>query len=166
MKLRFGDMMAHRSECDYFLFTGNSTVKSNGCLVMGRGLARQVRDAFPGVDLKLGEAIDQTCYREASSPTRSQTNRKYHLIIGQKLGVLQVKTRYDWPANPGLISDSLGVLRKYLEMQPEQTFFLNYPGIGNGQLAREDVAPLLDEHLGDVDNITIWERKPTTGGVA
>lgn len=44
-----------------YLFTGNCYLKANGALVMGRGAALQVRDAYPGIDKLLGRLIRQQC---------------------------------------------------------------------------------------------------------
>lgn len=40
-------------DADLFLITTNSTLKKNGVLVMGRGIARQACDRCPGLDTAL-----------------------------------------------------------------------------------------------------------------
>lgn len=47
-------MWSAYDDADLFLITTNSTLKKNGALLMGRGIARQARDLFPGLDLALG----------------------------------------------------------------------------------------------------------------
>ena len=42
MKLFTGDMWDEYEEADHLIFTGNSFVKNDGTLVMGRGIARTV----------------------------------------------------------------------------------------------------------------------------
>jgi len=37
--------------------TTNGFIKKNGCAVMGRGCAKEARERFPGIDLKLGTTI-------------------------------------------------------------------------------------------------------------
>lgn len=64
MKLVLGKLdyspeaMRRTHERTAFLFTGNSTIKTNGALVMGRGAALEVRDAYPGIDHALGKKIE------------------------------------------------------------------------------------------------------------
>ena len=57
MILYEGKLEYDRAEHDtnnLYLFTGNSYVKRNGALVMGRGAALEVRDMYPGIDKLLG----------------------------------------------------------------------------------------------------------------
>jgi hypothetical protein len=44
-----GDMWSAYNRANLFLVTTNSTLKRNNALVMGRGIARQARDRFPGI---------------------------------------------------------------------------------------------------------------------
>ncbi len=48
-----GDMWTAYDDADLFLITTNSTLKKNGVLVMGRGIARQACDRCPGLDTAL-----------------------------------------------------------------------------------------------------------------
>jgi hypothetical protein len=56
-----GDMWTAFDEATLFLLTTNATIKRNGALVMGRGIARQARDRFPGLDAALGKQILSVC---------------------------------------------------------------------------------------------------------
>jgi hypothetical protein len=56
-----GDMWSVYQEADLFLITTNATLKRNGALVIGRGIARQARDRFPGLDIALGRHIYGVC---------------------------------------------------------------------------------------------------------
>src|SRR3972149_2861395 len=83
---------------DLLCFTANATIKTNGALVMGRGAAKEVRDRFPGMGLKLGNTIK--CYIEdgryglgiISWPTPHTTTDDF-----------EVKFDYIEKANPDLI---------------------------------------------------------------
>lgn len=46
---RTGNMWTVWDEVDFFVITTNSTIKQNGAVVMGRGIAKQVRGYFPGI---------------------------------------------------------------------------------------------------------------------
>ena len=51
---RKGNMLAHWKEADLLLITTNSTLKKNGALVMGAGIALTIRDRFKDVAKLLG----------------------------------------------------------------------------------------------------------------
>lgn len=42
---------------DWLVFTANSVVTSTKRLVMGAGIAKQVRDRYPGIDRFFGETL-------------------------------------------------------------------------------------------------------------
>jgi len=115
------------------LFTGNAFVKKNGALVMGRGAAQQVRDAYPGADRWFGQRI-------------SQQGDVYGVIINpiNGFGIFQVKDHFSEDANLTLIATSARDLRVVAWTFPDILFRCNYPGIGNGKLSRDDVEPVLD----------------------
>ena len=151
-------MQQNRSEyddADLFLITTNSTLKKNGALVMGRGIARQARDRFSGLDLALGREITAVCGHLGH----------YHLLLSPrwpaaKLGAFQVKTHYARPESLALIRQSALALIARCEEHPGAAVHVNYPGIGNGGLARPQVLPLLKPLP---DNVYVWEygRAPT-----
>ncbi len=58
-----GDMWSAYPEADLFLITTNSTLQPGNILVMGRGIAKQARERFPGLNKALGQQIAQTCGR-------------------------------------------------------------------------------------------------------
>ncbi len=124
------------------LFTGNGVIEKNGVLVMGAGFACVVRDAFLGINYELGQAIiARGCFRSGSVHT-------YYLEIcqhwtGRRIGALQVKYHFRWPASLGLIEGSIARLKIWCEVYPGVTVRMNYPGIGLGELKRATVEPLL-----------------------
>lgn len=139
---RTGDMWSAYDEADYFIITTNATSRRDGALVMGRGIARQVRDRFPGFDLKAGAAV-----------RRRAEDGVYGLLLGRKLGLFQVKFHWRDQADPALIWRSAGDLARTAEQHPQLIFHLNYPGIGNGRLPREQVAEALRQLP---DNVHVW----------
>ena len=44
-----GDMWRVFDEVDYFVITTNAIIKRNGAVVMGAGIAKQMRDKYPGI---------------------------------------------------------------------------------------------------------------------
>ena len=128
-----------------YLFTGNSYVKQNGALVMGRGAAKQVRDRYLGIDFDLGKQIDHL--------------GTYGLCMSRdvlpSLGAFQVKYSAFDKANLELIRYSANTLRQYCDlMERRYPVFMNFPGIGNGQLTREEVWPQISDLP---DNVFVWD---------
>lgn len=122
-EFRRGDMWTAYDEADLFLITTNSTIH-NGALVMGRGVARQARNRFPGLDEALGRQILNTCEHLG----------QYGLLVSSrwpaaKLGAFQVKTHYDKPASLALIQHSTAALQAWCAAHPTAQVCLNFPGI-------------------------------------
>lgn len=138
-----GNMWYVFDAVDYFVITTNAYVKQNGALVMGAGIARQVRDKWPGIDVEMGKAV-----RAAMD-----AQKYYGVILGEKLGIFQVKYYFADAADLDLIWRSATELERVAREMPDKTFALNFPGIGNGKLSRELVAPLLK---GLPDNVQVW----------
>lgn len=81
-----GDMWRAWAVSDLWLFTANAVLTADGRLVMGAGIAKQVRDKFAGVDLALGEQIEHgSRFGLLVSPlpaTRCQTFRCWAMAGG------------------------------------------------------------------------------------
>jgi hypothetical protein len=142
-----GDMWSAWDEADLFVITTNATLKKDGALVMGRGIAVQARDRFPGLDLALGHAI-------------GVSGREYGLLVSPrwpraKLGAFQVKHHYYERASLRLIRRATGCLAEFIAARQPEKVVLNFPGIGNGGLRREDVLPIVTQLP---DCVTIYER--------
>lgn len=143
---RTGDMWSEFDLVDHFIITTNSVIKNNNALVMGAGIAKQVRDKWPGIDVQMGLAIRSTCVSGGT----------YGLILGNCLGMFQVKHHFKAEADLGLIANSAAMLRTEALANPKKLYALNYPGIGNGKRAVTDVAPLLADLP---SNVHIWSFK-------
>jgi hypothetical protein len=144
MNLEVGNMWTAWNEADLFLITTNSTIKKNGALVMGAGIAKQARDRFSGLDLALGRKIPHM--------------QKYGLLVSEdyprkKLGAFQVKYFYGDSARLDLIMYSAVKLEQWIKNNPNARVHLNFPGIGNGKLYWEEVW----DHISFLqDNVTLW----------
>lgn len=152
-----GDMWAAFATTDLFLITTNSTIRKDGALIMGCGIARQARDRFPGLAASLGQHILNTC---GGRSTLLRTSLgKYGLLVSPrwpeaKLGAFQVKYHYRLPASLELIQYSTAMLCAWCDAHPDAQVALNYPGIGNGSLHREAVLPIIAQLP---EQVTIWE---------
>ena len=151
-QFRKGDMFEYkRSKDDVLFVTANSYIRKDGALVMGRGAAKEMKETYLGIDKLLGEIISR----------RFNHLGKYGVIIlyeykHQNLGVFQVKYHFKDKAQVDLIKFSVTELLKYLPKNNQREFHLNYPGIGNGQLSKEEVEPCL---VSLSNNVIIWEKE-------
>ena len=159
-----GEWWELTADADLALFTGNSTVRRDGALVMGRGLAREVRDRFPGIDRELAARIGEA--RQLQGDDRygvAIARRPFGMFdalpgdlrarreagdfdVGRaQIGVFQVKRYWGDAADLGLIGYSIERLNYLIAyMRESHRVVLNYPGIGNGRRSVEEVVPLLE----------------------
>ncbi len=133
-----GDMWMVYSTIELFLITTNCTIRRDGALVMGCGIAQQARDRFLGLDKALGQQI----------MTRCNSQGQYGLLISPrwpkaKLGAFQVKRHYSYPASLELIRHSTAVLYAWCAENPIANVVVNVPGIGNGSSPH----PTPSEHI-------------------
>lgn len=138
-----GDMWSRFGNTDLFLVTTNPILKKDGSVVMGRGIAKQMKDRFPAFPYMFGNVLENRPGTTVSSIGR---------FDGQLCGIFMVKDHWASPAKPAIIEQSAKDLACMSGVFGR--IDLNFPGIGNGKLRREDVAPLLDilpEH------VFIWE---------
>jgi hypothetical protein len=131
---------------DLFCITTNSYIRQDGALVMGRGIAREAKQRHPGIDYRFGNAIGEACGHIG----------EYGLVVDTdtKLAAFQVKYTWYRDAIPGLIAYSVTELNAYIVAHRLKNVQLNFPGIGNGGLARCEVLPLI---LSLPMSVTIWE---------
>lgn len=146
----FGDMWSVYNETDAFLFTGNSYLRKDGALVMGRGLARQVRDRVKGSDQRFGRAIKEM------SGHLGEYNVAWSTKASEKIGVFQVKYHFKDDADLSLIERSAEKLHQQIRKYPPNRVDLNFPGIGNGGQSVSDVKPIIDSLP---DCVHIWRYR-------
>lgn len=151
-----GNMWNRRDQVDLFCITTNGTLRRDGKLVMGRGIAFEAISQFPEIQKTAGEAI--RTFNEARikrgdppSPYGLVTLRKYEPFVG----LFQVK--YNWweQADVNLIKFSAQKLHQFAVDNPHKIIVLNFPGIGNGKLSEETVRPIVETLPG---NVEIWKR--------
>ena len=147
MKLANGNMWSAYPQADLFLITTNSTLKNNGCLVMGKGIALETAQRFPALPHKLGIAVA----REGTT---------YGLLVAKnwpnaKIGAFQVKTDWRKPALPELITLSTQMLSDWCTNHPDAQVHLNFPGVGAGGLYAGLVLTIIRELP---DTVTVWRK--------
>lgn len=143
-----GNMWQRWEQVDLFCITTNATIKTNGALVMGRGIAQQMRDKFYGSDKALGSVIYDT--KEYGLKITNQISPV------QTVGAFQVKYHWSDTASIYLIQLATVKLFEYIMFAypTPKCICLNFPGIGNGKLSRDAILPVVSL-LPDL--VEIWE---------
>ncbi len=158
MKLHEGNIFDHILPHENLVFTTNSFIKRSRELVMGRGIAKTIRDRFPGIAAHAAAQIERVAVDRRRAPSLS-----IYLLLELHWNVpwnqtfmFQVKRNFSDDAELGLIHASAQRLKIIAETSPHRNFHLNFPGIGNGNLAYDDVKL----HLDDAelpDNVNVWQ---------
>lgn len=154
MQLEKGDIWRIVNETDVFIVTTNATLKKDYRLVMGRGLAKQIRDRIPGIDLELGTRI--LLGRHYTTSQQFYLVNYLFVLVPRTpaVGAFQVKEHYESPAKLELITGATQVLIDLALSFKDKRFDMNFPGIGNGQLERDVVLPII---VNLPDNVHVWE---------
>jgi hypothetical protein len=141
-----GDMWEVFGKTGMFLLTTNPIRRKDGAIVMGRGIAKQAKDRFPQLPYDFGKAHEDFPYNVGRIGTYE----------GQDVGWFMVKEHWREPALPDKIKASVQELNDRIRSGSYALWRidLNFPGIGNGKLSREDVLPLLAPLP---DNVHVWE---------
>lgn len=118
MKKVFGNLW--NLPATHRVITTNGMIRNNGTAVMGKGIALQARNRYPGIDLELGKLIS-----------------KYgnHVFILSH-GLVSFPTKHHWrePSDLKLIERSAMELAETFCDNSEVTILLPPPGCGNGGL--------------------------------
>ncbi len=140
-----GDMWSVYDKVHLFCITSNSTIRNDGKLVMGKGIAKQGKDKFPGIDREFGNMIiDGSAYALMISS----------YISDRKIALFQVKYHWTDNADLELIQESSVDLFRFITGWPDCKVALNFPGIGYGGLDRSEVLPIISLLP---NNVQIWE---------
>ncbi len=134
------------ADADLRCVTTNGHISRAGKVVMGRGCARELRDAAPGVDARLARLV------------RAHGNRVFRFtrINGADVASLPVKHHWKEEADPDLIVRSVRQLVELADKFGYQRVLIPRPGCGNGRLRWSDVKPLI-QHLLD-DRFTVVSK--------
>lgn len=136
-------------DTDVFMITTNPIRRKDGAVVMGRGIAAEAKERYPDLPYDFGVAL------AGLHPEIDQRNVG---MIGRyeytDIYFFMVKDHWKEPAKLDIIKQSVFYLKHGFDWE-DKRIDLNFPGIGNGHLAREDVLPLLQDLP---DNVHIWEK--------
>lgn len=127
----------------------NGTVKANGRLVMGAGVANVARERYADLDLVLGSLV------------KNCGNKVYVFPPGlDGLRLFSFPTKHDWRSDASLelIRKSAAELAKVAKA-PDVLAYLPRPGCGLGGLKWEDVRPAIADLL--PDNVIVVHTQAT-----
>jgi len=149
MKVIKENIWKYHNKDNYIVVTTNGFVKKNGACVMGRGIAQQTRDKFPGFDKKLGKRI------------KMHGNNVY---FWADEGLITFPTKHLWmnDSDLELIERSAVQLAKEFE-EPYQLgadlpkIYMPKPGCSNGNLNWKDVEPIIESTLNHLVTIVDWK---------
>jgi len=116
---------------DWRVIPTNGFIKQNGAAVMGRGLARQATERFPGLANYLGHLL---C---------AEGNHVHPL---PEFGLITFPVKHNWweQASLELIERSVKELKLLFVGGTQVSISLPRVGCGNGRLSWDDVKPLLE----------------------
>jgi hypothetical protein len=146
MILEYGNMWDVYGKTALWCFTGNSYIRRDGKLVMGRGLAKEVRDRVEGSDSAFGGLIQQL-----SCGHLGRYGMLVHVFPSQVVGLFQVKRHFLDKADLDLITFSVDCLLPLIDICVR--IDVNYPGIGFGGLKEEAVSPIIERLP---DDVHVW----------
>jgi len=146
-----GDLWELGKNADAVVITTNGFVKKNGHAVMGRGCAREARDRWAGLDLRLGTLIrihGNRCFRFAASLPNNEGSCLVSFPVKPERG-LDGEPGWSCPAEMWLIRQSARQLVEMADKFGWGSVVLPRPGCGNGGLDWDDVRPILEAILDD-----------------
>lgn len=123
----------------------NNTVLENGNNIMGAGIAKEAKTRNPGLEKVCGNAILNHYY-----------SLGYDSISGAEMLRFPTKDKVWEDSELEIIVESLIRLKEYCTSNPNKKVYLPRPGCGCGRLDwEEDVKPLCEHYLGELENIII-----------
>lgn len=139
------------SNADIIVITTNGATRKDGAAIMGRGVALQAKQRYPGIEHKLGSLI-------------RENGNHVDIIIGGTLKIVSFPVKHHWreKADLKLINQSvleLIMLVDRLRLAASFTYIvaLPRPGCGNGRLRWEDVRSIIRPILDD--RFTIYNKE-------
>lgn len=136
MREAYGDLWAFHDRGFWIGVTTNGDVRKDGAAVMGRGVALQAKQKFPGIEYEVGARI------------RKLGNHVQPLV---KYRIMTFPVKHHWfsLADLGLINRSCGELMSRIHNRNIRRIYLPRPGCGNGKLDWHDVRDAIFDLLDD-----------------
>lgn len=132
----YGNLWDEEWEDYWKVILTNSSVKTDGRAVMGKGCALEASLRFPDLPFDLGFKLQRFGNSVYEWP---------------KFNLMTFPTKYSWwnPSNINLIINSAKQLTVYANRNKERKYILPRPGCGYGGLKWEEVKPEIEGILPD-----------------
>lgn len=137
-----GDILSFK-DADAICFTSNGIVKSNGELTMGAGCAKAFRDRFPNIARAAGVHV-KTFGNVPAVVGVDKSNGSNRCIVN-----FPTKNHWKAPADMDLIRQSAKKLVAIADRAGWKKVYLNFPGVGLGQLPKELVQEIIEPIFDD-----------------
>ena len=143
MKEVTGNIWTYYNQGHWIVITTNSTIKTNGECVMGRGIALQVKKKFPEFPRVLAKHIEAF----------GNVPIKYHIRQ-----LITFPTKHNWweKSDIQLIEESCKALVEIVTVSKIEEVYMVRPGCSNGGLEWSNVKLVIEPYLDD--RFTIVER--------
>lgn len=130
-----------------FMITTNPIRRKDGAVVMGRGIALEAKTRFPQLPYDFGASLKAFPHLTNVGCIGCYDNVPIYYFM--------VKDHWRDKASLRIISDSVWAINYWFGISDtHDRVDLNFPGIGNGGLNREDVLPIIQDLP---DNFHVWE---------
>ena len=144
MKQITGNFWDEIKNYDAICVTTNGIVKSDGCLVMGTGIAKDFKERYKYIklDYQLGQKV------------KEYGNFVMHVPLffpDKPFGIFSIPTKNDWknPSDIELIKTSCITLSYLASQYGYDSVLLTRLGCGNGGLTWDSVCPIIAPILDD-----------------
>lgn len=150
MILEKGNMWSVFFDTDVFMITTNPIRRKDGAVVMGRGIALEAKNRYPTLPYDFGIQLDTL------HPEIDYFNTGF---IGkyEETPIWWFMVKDHWASKARLDIIERSVLEvAHVWKWDNKRIDLNFPGIGNGGLSKEEVLPIISELP---DNVHVWEKE-------
>jgi len=127
-------------DCDAICITTNGITKIDGTAVMGKGIALQAKQRYPGIEIEHGDLI------------RKNGNITQVLLDNTKPVIVALPTKHHWrdKSDINLIENSIKQLVQITNRKGWNRVYTVPPGCSTGSLDwKREVKPRIEEYLDD-----------------
>jgi hypothetical protein len=121
--------------------TSHASITEDGRLYMGYGQAQEAIKRIPDIDYQCGSLVQAHAVNGVYGFLPVRPPRPKDRIIG--FGLFQTQVHWDETADPELIKYSMDCLRQFTQTHANTRIRMNFPGLGEGGLVADEIAPLL-----------------------
>lgn len=121
--------------------SSHASIQSDGRLYMAYGEAQEAARRIPGIEYQCGNEVLARAVDGIYGFLPVRPSRPEEKIIG--FGLFQTQIGFEELPDPDLIKYSMECLRKYVSEHHNLKIRMDFPGLGTGGLAVEEISPLL-----------------------